>query len=184
MNLHFKGGREFAQFLKRLPGEISGEILETSVNAGAVIIQTRAKEKCPKPAERRRPGTVRLADSINVATAEKDAAHVVVNVGTNVPYAHLVEYGHQIVPRGPNRRRVSVTRVSRSGRVSTRFEVDPEATRRAAQAVTGFVAAKPFLRPAFDESREQVVARIGQVMGKQIELTARRLSDQTGAKAA
>src|SRR5687768_17008086 len=129
MQLSFRGGKEFARLLRELPGAISAEILEMGLHAGAQIIVDRAKEKCPKPAERRRPGTVRLSDSIRATTKEKDAAHAIVYVGTNVPYAHLVEFGHQIVARGPTKARVSVTRVSASGRVTSRLEVDPDTKR-------------------------------------------------------
>ena len=176
MQLTFTGGREFARFLKQLPAAISGEILETTLNAGAQIIQARAREKCPKPAERRRPGTVRLADSIRFSTKEKDAAHAVVNVGTDVPYAHLVEFGHQIVARGPMRAHVSVTKVSASGRVTISSEVDPDTKRFQTAGATGMVAARPFLRPAFDESREAVVRRMGEVMGNAVEVASRQLA--------
>lgn len=176
MNLTFKGGKEFARFLQKLPQAVSAEILEMSLTAGAQIVQQSAQEKCPKPAVRRRPGTVRLSDSIRVSTVEKDAAHAVVNVGSNSPTAHLVEYGHQIVPRGPTRKRVSVTRVSRTGRTSTRFVVDPDERRRTREPSGGFVAPRPFLRPAFDEHREAVVHRVGEVMGKEVERAARLIA--------
>lgn len=175
MNLVFTGGKEFARFLEQLPGAISAEILETGLNAGAQIILARAQEKAPKPGERRRPGTVRLADSIRISTKEKDAAHAVVVVGTNVPYARLVEFGHQIVARGPTRAKVSVTKVSASGRVTV-SSVDADTRRFQTAGASGFVAARPFLRPAFDESREEVVARVGESFGKSIEQEARRLA--------
>jgi hypothetical protein len=111
-------------------------------------------------------------------------------VGTNIPYAHLVEFGHQIVARGKTRARVSITteRISkRTGKqvISTRFGLDPMAQvqlrgRRSAGPV-GFVAARPFLRPAFDENREAMVTRVSESMGKQIEVIARRLASQTKA---
>ena len=184
MNMTFRGGKEFSAFLQKLPQAVSAEILEMSLHAGGQIIVERAQAKCPKPAERRRPGTVRLADSIRASTKEKDAAHAIVNVGTNIPYAHLVEFGHQIVPRGPTRERVSITTVrisKRTGRevVSTRYGYNPlsrDALRERRQAAGGFVAPRPFLRPAFDESREDIVNRVGQVMGKQIEQEARKLA--------
>jgi HK97 gp10 family phage protein len=176
MELTFKGGKEFARFLQDLPGAISAEILETSLYAGAAIVLARAQEKCPQPAVRRRPGTVRLVDSLRISTVEKDAAHAIVNVGTNVPYAHLVEFGHQIVARGPTRARVSVTKVSASGRITVSSEVDPDTQRFQTAGASGMVAARPFLRPAFDESREEVIRRVGESMGKSIEQEARRLA--------
>jgi len=175
MNLVIKGGKEFARMLEELPDAISAEILETALYAGAQIVQQRAVEKCPKPAERRRPGTVPLHESIQISTVEKNAAHAKVNVGTNVPYAHLVEFGHQIVARGPSRRMVSVTRVSASGRVTSRLGVDPDSKRFQTAGAVGFVAARPFLRPAFDESRAEIVARVGESLGASIEREAREL---------
>lgn len=176
MILQFKGGREFSRFLQGLPKELSAKILESSVHAGARIIQQRAREKCPKPTDRRRPGTKRLADTIGARTVELDAAHAVVHVGSSAPYAHLVEFGHQIVARGPTRRRVSITRVSASGRVTRgrALEVDPLAPRHRPGAATGFVPPRPFLRPAFDESREQVIAKIADIMGRKIAVYARQ----------
>jgi HK97 gp10 family phage protein len=188
MQLTFRGGLEMARALRQLPRAIAEEVLETAVVAGASIIRAAAAQKAPRPAERRRPGTVRLADSIKVTVTEKSHAFVTVNVGTRVPYAHLVEYGHQIIPRGKTRERVSITTVrisKRTGKqiVSTRFGLDPTAQmrlndRRKAGA-RGMVAARPFLRPAFDENREAVLRRIGQVIEKGIEVHARRLAETT-----
>lgn len=169
MNLAFRGGKEFARFLQQLPRAISAEILETALYAGAQIVQQRAREKVPRLSGR-------LADSIEIKTQEKDAAHAIVNVGTNVPYAHLVEFGHQIVARGPTKTRVSVTRVSASGRVTSRLEVDPDTKRFQTAGAIGFVAARPFLRPAMDEGREEIVRRVGESLGKSIEQEARRLA--------
>lgn len=42
----------------------------------------------------------------------------------------------------------------------------------------GEVPAYPFLRPAFDENKEEVLKRIGDVMRKEIETTFRRLAPQ------
>jgi len=42
----------------------------------------------------------------------------------------------------------------------------------------GQVPAYPFLRPAFDENKEEVLQRTGEVMGKEIETAFRRLAPQ------
>lgn len=188
MQLTFHGGKELARALRQIPRAIAQEILETAVVAGAGIVRAAAAAKCPRPAERRRPGTVRLSDSIKVVVTEKAPSYVTVNVGTKVPYAHLVEYGHQVVPRGKTRERVSITTVrvsKRTGKqvVSTRLGLDPLARaklhdRRAAGS-RGFVAPRPFLRPAFDENKERVLQRIAQVIEKGLEVEARKAADRT-----
>lgn len=193
MQLTFTGGRELAHALRRLPRAIAQEILETAVVSGAGILRESAAAKCSRPAIRRRPGTVRLADSIKVTVTEKSPSSVTVNVGTRVPYAHLVEYGHQIIPRGPTRQRVSITTVrisKRTGKqvVSTRLGLDPMARRqlhdRRATGASGFVAPRPFLRPAFDENKERMLQRIGQVITKGLEVEARKVADATPTQGA
>lgn len=191
MQLTFTGGRELAHALRRLPRAIAQEVLEMAVVSGAGIIREAAAAKCPRPSVRRRPGTVRLADSIKVTVTEKAPSFVTVTVGTRVPYAHLVEYGHQVVPRGPTRQRVSITTVrvsKRTGKqvVSTRLGLDPMARlqlrgRRAAGS-GGFVAPRPFLRPAFEENRERVLQRIGEVIRKGLEVEARKVADAQPAR--
>lgn len=175
MNLTFTGGKELVAALRRIPEAVAERVLAGAVMAGGGIIQEAAAAKAPRAAERRRPNTVRLGDSIQTTVTEKGRSFVTVNVGTKVKYAHLVEYGHQIVPRGPARRRISVTRVTKSGRVSTRFVIDPD-EKRQTRGAAGFVAARPFLRPAFDENRENVIRKIGEVMGAGIEAEAKRLA--------
>src|SRR5262245_15710037 len=119
----FTGGRELARALRQLPVEVGARVLAGAVLAGAGIVQKDASIRAsrdPSPNRRRRR---RLAESIRTVVADRRPNAVSVNVTTTDPVAHLVEYGHQIIPRGPNRRRVSVTRVSKTGRVTTRFEV-------------------------------------------------------------
>ena len=177
LTLKLEGFAEFARALRQLPKHISADIIESALFAGGHVIRNAAVGKAPHPEKRRRPKTVRLADSIRFFPREKDAAHAIVDVGTRVRYAHLVEYGHQIVPRGPTRQRVSITQVSKTGRVSTRLGVDPSVrTDRRTRAPQGFVAPRPFLRPAFDENRERVIRRVGQVLGQEIERAFRRMA--------
>lgn len=188
VQMRFHGGREMAAGLRRLPRIVAQDILETAVVAGAGIVRQAAEMKAPRPAERRRPESVRLADSIRVWVTSRNYASVTVQVGTRIPYGHLVEYGHQIVPRGPTRERFSITtvRISRKTgrqRVSTRWGVDPSAKRRTA-AAKGFVAARPFLRPALDENREAVLRRQAEVIRKGIEVESRRMAMRTAQRAA
>lgn len=158
MQLTFTGGKELARALRVLPDAVATDILETAVVAGAGILREAVALRAPRGS--RHHAGVRLADSIFAKVTEHSRSYVTVNVGTNKPYAHLVEYGHQIVPRGPGRA-ASAERANR---------------RRAARSATGFVPARPFMRPAFDENHEAMIRRIGEVMGKGIEVEARRVA--------
>lgn len=192
MNLTFTGGEQLAQTLRRLPAAVATNVLSGSLLAGGGIIRDAAAMRAPRPAVRRRARGVRLGDSIRVQVTEQSTAYATAAVFTRIPYAHLVEYGHQIVPRGPSRERVSITTVrisKRTGKeiVSTRFGLDPSAqlqlhSRRGA-GPRGFVPAQPFLRPAFDENREAVIQKIGVVMGAGIEAEVKRLSTPNAERA-
>jgi HK97 gp10 family phage protein len=156
VNLTFTGGKELARALNQLPKMVAERVLEKAVTAGAELVRQSAAQLAPRPAMRRRPDTIRLGDSIKVRTTEKGPSFVTVNVGTKVRYAHLVEYGHQIVPRTSKRgeRRIGGRR--------------------------GFVAPRPFMRPAFDENRESMIARIGDVLRTGIEAEAQALAQRKG----
>lgn len=176
MQLTFQGGRELARALRQLPRAIAKNVLVAAVLAGAAPIHRAAGALAPRDAAPRRRKGKRLADTIRVVVVEQLPSAVTVAVGTKDPRAHLNEYGHQQVPRGPNRRRVSVTRVSRSGRVTTRLEVDPTERKRRSGAATGFTPPKPFMRPAWDQNKEAALRKIGEVLAIGIEAETKRLA--------
>jgi HK97 gp10 family phage protein len=213
MRMQFTGGREMTRALRTM-GQAAAEVLETGVVAGAGIVRARAAELAPRPSLRRRPRTVRLSDSIKVEVREKDRAHVLVHVGTRIPFAHLVEFGHRQIARGPGRKALgsqqrvktavrvnwkTVRRKRKDGTVVTKTvlvtrhrsfvtgmhgELRRKLTERRRAGAKGFVAARPFLRPAFDETRERVIRRMAEVIGKGIEQHWRRLAEQAPARAA
>lgn len=172
--LTFTGARELVQALKQLPREVRQKVLVGAVLAGGAIIQQAASERAPRDPRGNRRRGLRLADSIRTVVADEMPSAVSINVTTKDPIAPVVEFGHQQVPRGPTRKRVSVTRVSKTGRVSAKLMVDPE-HQRVRRGATGFTPAKPFMRPAFEENREAVLTKIGEVLGAGIEIEAAAL---------
>lgn len=178
MKLTFTGGKELVLALRRLPRAVRQRVLVAAMLAGGGIIERDANARAPIDAPPRRRTGRRLAGSVRTVVAEQRPSGVSLNVTTRDRRAHLVEFGHQIVPRGRTRRRVSITRVSKSGRTSTRFEVDPFEQRGTARA-SGFVPPRPFLRPAFDNNKQPVLTKIGEVLGAGIEAEAKRLAQGT-----
>lgn len=191
----FPGAQALLRALRQLPADVATMILEQAVVAGGDIVRKRAAELAPRGLQRRRPRTTPLADTIRLHVAMKDRAHVLVQVGTKAPYAHLLEYGHDIVARGPTRGELhSVTRVSAKGRISSRLQrLAPSDARRRklrtalkerrAAGAIGFVKPRPFLRPAIDETREQAVLTMARVLGRGVAVSLqRRLAGAPGVQ--
>jgi len=214
MQFKWSGGRTLARALRQLPAMVAADTLQAAVLAGAAIVRREASRRAPRPSVRRRPRTMRLALTMKVEVTEKDRAHVQVAVVTRSPYAHLVEYGHNIIGRGLGRkalrqqvkvkRAVGVRwkmrrRTKKDGTVVTRTVLKTKTRTsapreylralranllhdRQAAGPKGRAAARPFLRPAFDETKEQVVQRMAEVAGKGIEEHWRRILEQKQAE--
>lgn len=177
--MDFKGGKQLKEALEQLPKELRGEILETSLVAGADPIRVDAAARArQRRGPRRRPEDVALADSIKVFPGKRDATHAEVDVGTRKPTAHLREFGHRKVPRGPNRKGLDGRRRDDTPDQAARRRQLRIALRERRATATGNVPAYPFLRPAMDERKEEALERIGQVLGKEIETAFRRLAPQ------
>ena len=150
VTMAFKGGKQLKEALLALPKHLRGPILQEALVAGADPVRTAAADRARiRRGPRRRPETIALADSIKITLGEQDSTHAEVHVGTRKPTAHLVEFGHaKVIGRGTSRETI------------------------------GQVPAYPFLRPALDENKEEALARTGEVLGKEIETTFRRLAPQ------
>lgn len=204
MRLTWTGTREMARALRTM-GAAAGQVLAAGVGAGAGIIHRRAVELARvRRGPRRRPRTKQLADTIKVGLDERTRASVRVAIYTKSSIAHLREYGHEQIPRGPGRKKLGsqqrmkravgvrwkvVRRTLVSGAVVTRTllvtrkrsfvtgmhgELRRKLEERRAAGSRGRVPAYPFLRPAFDETREAALRRMAEVIGKGIEQHWRR----------
>lgn len=204
MQLRFEGGKEMARTLRTLPAIVAERLLERAVGAASGVLLRVARTKVPRPSERRRPRTKRLADTLRGFPAEKNRTRFVMHVGTRSPYAHLVERGHRIVARGKSRggleklarkdkrmarlltlpgpRSPTLERALQQrtqGRALRFAELRASLQQRRAQA-RGVVAPRPFLEPAFLETREAMMRKMGQVLGDGIERTVERLRGSGG----
>lgn len=123
-----------------------GDVLEQALHAGAQEIRNSAQDKAPYLT-----GTLRR--SIHSETTEKNGARVTVQVGTDVEYAAMQEFGGEIVPKNAKR---------------LVFEVDGKKV--FARKVT--IPAHPYLRPAFDEQKGEAVRQFRLAVGDQIRQVA------------
>ena len=142
-DLEIRGGEELARALKSLPAKLEANVLRGALRAGARVIQEEAKAQVPVD-------DGRLRDSIRISGGlKRGRASAQVIAGGNKKgqpwYAHLVEYGtkpHDIRPaKGKSLFFAGLLR---------RLIRHPGAR------------AKPFMRPAFDQKRDEAVSRIGQ----------------------
>jgi len=139
-NVKIVGGPELARKLAQLSDVVAGKALERATLAGALLVQNAAKEKAPY-----RTGTLRR--SIHSEVTETSKTRCEVEVGTDVVYARIQEYGGVIKPKGPHLLR---WKDAKSGQWYT------------ARQVT--LPAHPYLRPAFDEKGTAAVREIGEAL--------------------
>lgn len=123
-----------------------GDVLEQALHAGAQEIRNAAQDKAPYLT-----GTLRR--SIHSETTEKSGTRVVVQVGTDLEYAAMQEFGGEIVPKNAKR---------------LVFEVDGKKVFAKKVAIP----AHPYLRPAFDEQKSQAVRQFRLAVADQVRQVA------------
>lgn len=95
VRMDFPQGQAFAEALRQLGKDVTGEVLAEALIDGAEPIAEAARAAASvHRGPRRRPEAVPLAETIKTTVARMGASEAKVNTGTNSPVAHLVEYGH------------------------------------------------------------------------------------------
>lgn len=158
-----RGDRELIAQLNALPKNVRNKILRTRLRAGAKITQTRAKQLAPVDADRNHgapPGTLR--NSIKVRAMKRSRTALGYMVGTGEKdyqgvafYGAFVEYGHRLGARSKG--------VKDLGRKASKVGGTAAAELRAqATAIDtrNEVPPHPYLRPAFEETKDQVVEEV------------------------
>jgi HK97 gp10 family phage protein len=168
----------------------AADSLRAAAKKALVPVAEEARRRAPRGTgtytRKRLDGTVEtikrphLAESIAIRSSLSKSqmrrrggrkAPVEVFVGATAPFAHLVEFGHMrvVVERGElQERRVK----GRDGRLRVRGLYRPIIKR----TVVGHVAAKPFLRPAFDSKKEESTKIfIGTINGEVLRVARRYL---------
>lgn len=168
------GVPELLAALKGL-GEVgSRAALQGALKKGAEVTAVEARRLAPRGTE---PKTkTRLANSIkvmaNLSRSQKRKrgarrAEAEIFVGPTVPHAHLVEFGHVLVKA---RHEGKVGLVGRRGKKRKAFVK----TKR----VIGHVPAHPFMRPAFDSTKERAAREVFKELGAELKKVARRYRGQ------
>ena len=169
VNLTFRleGLEELDAALDALGEELKSEVLTDALRRAAQPLLDRAKQLAPRsddPLQKRH-----LADSIKTSRRGGKRARLLLSVsgaasilaGPSAPHGHLVEFGHAIVVGG-----------KASARLTRR---DLRAGKKAGTTI-GHVPAHPFMRPAWDSTREEVVNSIKRQIGEALERRIKSLA--------
>lgn len=170
------GMRELDRALSVLPDKIAQNVLRQAVAAGAGEMKRAAKRRCP-----RRTG--KLAKSIKFKYKRigrgSRSGRVYYQVGPSEKYGHLVEFGtssHVIKPSLSRR----IKKKARGEAVSEYWGLGKDG-RFGKKVDHPGGTAKPFLRPAFDEGRSEIIGAMRKRMFKGIEREARKLAKANNA---
>ena len=124
-----KGFAKLDRALKELPLKVQNRIMGKVVRSGSKVVLKEAKALVPK-----HTGRLKKSMTIKRLRKSKTKGRIVDSVTFKEDgwYAHLIEFGHQLVKGG---------RLGGSG----------------AGKVIGHIAAQPFLRPAFDKNKKRIL---------------------------
>jgi HK97 gp10 family phage protein len=155
-NLQFdiKGGKELADVLKKLPEGMGEKICAASLRAGAKVIQTEAKDSAP----------VSTVGFSSQSRRDKRTSTKNTKQGQVTELIHL-------------RDQIKITSARTEG-LETRLKVY---TGKAFWAIflefgTSKMAARPWLRPAYERVKAIALQAIGNALGKGIETRAKKLA--------
>jgi HK97 gp10 family phage protein len=166
---------ETAALLRELPASVESRVMGDAVGVALKPLQADARARAPRESGalkrsisvkvKRYPNTGKIVGLVG-PSKEYFSGGVRVKAGqsrrgANRPsnYAHLVEYGHHVVApiKGTSRRKYSA---------------------RPAKSGTTWVAARPFLRPAYAAQKGAVISGLGNGVAKGIEREGKRLASK------
>ncbi|MCX6022999.1 MAG: HK97 gp10 family phage protein [Chloroflexi bacterium] len=142
--------------LARLSDEMRGAAIERAVVAGALLVRNAA-------VQRARVKTGNLRRSIHVGEPWRSGDTVSVEVGTDLEYAAIHEYGGVVTPKN-GKVLAWVTRGKRPTSAAGWKKARKEG--RVAFAKKVHIPARPYLRPALDENVAEVQEEIAKALAK------------------
>jgi hypothetical protein len=201
--VHTSGMEEISAVLRRIPEDLRTDITARAVEAGAKPMVEAAKRNARRSV---RTGALYLALGDVVRKYPKNATAVAIvgvrrgyyrgrqrlEVGKDVlkgsespsHYGHLVEFGHWAVSGGTRKatyslKLVGIGKFSSKGKELKRWRRD-KVLAQGKGKVVGWVAPRPYLRPAFLSTKQQVARAMHEEIMRGVQRSVRRLV-KTGA---
>jgi HK97 gp10 family phage protein len=165
LKLEFEGLGKIKHILDKLPDAVAKKVVRKALTAGGQIVLDAMKEKVPVK-------TGNLRDSLAMKVLDKSEFAKTVLIGASKGetgkdgwYAHLVEFGaspHVVKPRKKSGKKV----LAENGKFFGKLVQHPGAT------------ARPFMRPAFDETADKALETIKKLLGEGVIKEALKLSGE------
>lgn len=141
--LEFKGIRELARNLERLPDKLQKSAEKAVLRAGAVPIRKAAKRNAAK---------------------SKDTGLLMKSIGLSVKKVKGITSARV----GPRSMRQVVTRTNKRTGKKRQEIADPNKYSHLVEYGTAHSAAKPFIRPAIDQSQEEILSAMSTGLDKHL----------------
>lgn len=160
-----QGLKELHKMLQELPVRIEKNIMRGAVRAGANVFRDAARQAAPVD-----DGLLRR--SIKTGSTNVKRGNVVVNVGTDLYYARMVEFGTASFYTGTGKsvgKPYKIPKASKSGKTTKRLKKAVKFGNVIVNNVTHpGIKPQPFMRRAFDGASDQAVATFAQYVSTRL----------------
>lgn len=170
------GDKELLATLGKLAGELKSQNLVIAAQAGAMLIRNEAKARASHKAGN-------LKRSLDIAVAQASETYVEIEIGTDVEYARIHEYGGTITPKNAKYLAVPLTEAARAATSPILFAGELHFVPRAGGGTGGTlrddageaqyalvtsvtIPATPYLRPALDEKHQAALDEVRRVLAQ------------------
>ena len=165
ISLKLEGMTELVQALRRMPVEVRGKALEKAAVSGAEVIAQAAAARAAGAFTSRTGKLMGVVQNLKkmVRVLVRSPEYVLVQIWPHrVPYAHLIEGGHRLIARGSNRRTTRGQRGASGRRARGGIA-------RASGTTVGMVAARSFVGPAYEATKEAAAQKVLDELWKSVE---------------
>lgn len=165
IRLKLEGMTELVRALRRMPIGVRGKALEDAARSGAEIIAQAAVARAAGAFTSRSGKLMGVIQNPKkmVRVLARSPEYVLVQIWPDrVPYAHLIEGGHRLIARGSNKRTVRGEKGA-SGRRKRGGII------RGSGTTLGMVAARPFVGPAYEATKDAAAQKVLDELWKSIE---------------
>jgi HK97 gp10 family phage protein len=170
------GVKELEQKFNALSDAVKGQSLSNAVKAGGLVVLNAAKANIQKNGLMR---TRTLSRSVHIEITESSAEQATVEIGTNLEYAAIHEFGGTITPKSSKYLAIPVGNYIGSPRNHADLKlrktgagnlvmVDGNGAVQYVLKQSVTIQAKPYLRPAFDEKQEEAQNAMADAFAKLI----------------
>ena len=167
-----QGLKELHAMLQQLPVRIERNIMRGAIRAGANVFRDAARQAAPVD-----DGD--LKRSIKTSSSKVTKGKVTVNVGTDLYYARMVEFGTASYYTGKGKSvggPYKIPKRLKSGKIGKRTKKALKFGSVIVNSVTHpGIRPKAFMRPAFDNSSNAAVAKFAEYVAARLDKEVRKL---------